>query len=406
MGADLQPGYRDRVDAQDIFLAACKTSMTNRRITILDLRDSPWVDGPGRTTIESAARIDQQRYRILVAGFGGGRKEDSTYIAEARRRGLSVITIPESGPLDLKLVRRVTELIDIYKVDIVHTHEFRSDVIGLFAARQRSVPVVTTIHGWIANDFKGRIYTALDKSILRFFDHIISVSGKISKELVERGIASSKITTLPNALVMEDYCGDRSDESFRSELGVDGDTLLIANIGRLSPEKGQGDFIAAASAIYQRLGKVRFLLIGVGPEQQRLEEIVDRHGMRGTVIFCGFRRDMQSIYNSLDLVVQSSYTEGMPNVILEAAMMQVPVIATDVGGTSEIVEHGMTGTLVKSGDLQSLAAAMVDWSKNRGKYGEMAKSAHDFVKERFNFEQRTRQLMAVYDQLLIESGRK
>ncbi len=380
--------------------------MRDRRITILDLRDSPWVDGPGRTTIESAARIDQWRYRILVAGFGDGRNGDSTYLAEARERGLPVITIPESGPFDRKLIRRVAELIDIHNVDIVHTHEFRSDVIGLLAARRRKVPVVTTIHGWIANDLKGRIYTILDKCILRFFDHIISVSGKIQKELVDRGIAPSKVTILPNALVIENYRSDRSDGSFRSELGVDRDTLLIANIGRLSPEKGQADFIAAAKVIHQRLGKVRFLLIGVGPEQQRLEDIVEQYGMRGTVLFCGFRRDMQSIYNSLDLVVQSSYTEGMPNVILEAAMMQVPVIASDVGGTGEIVEHGITGTLIKSGDLQSLAGAMVDWSENRGKYSEMARSAHDLVKERFNFEQRTRQLMSVYDQLLIESGRQ
>lgn len=372
----------------------------SKKITVLDLRDSPWVDGPGRTTLESAARIDREKYRIIVAGFSGGVQKTGEYLREAERRGLSAVRLEESGPLDPGVVKQVLRLIDQYEVDVIHTHEFRSNVIGLVCARLRRLPVVATCHGWIANNVKGRIRVFLDRLTLYFLDHIIVVSKRLQSQLTSQGIGQARITTLPNAVAFENFIRTQNNNSFRAELGVQSGTALLANIGRLSPEKGQAEFIRAAVSVARVFPDIRFILIGIGPDQASLEQLALDSGIADKVVFCGYRSDMSRIYSSLDLVVQSSFTEGMPNVILEAAAMEIPVIATRVGGTSEIIEHGVSGTLVRPGETEELAAAMLSFLRDRPKHLDMARRASQSVRQRFSYESRTEALKCVYDSLV------
>lgn len=374
--------------------------MPERKITILDLRDSPWVDGPGRTTLESATRIDRDKFHIIVAGFTGGAQKTDEYLSEAERRGLVVVRLAESGALDPNVIRQVLKAIDQYAVDIVHTHEFRSNVIGFLCARVRHIPVIATCHGWIANNLKGRIRVLLDRIALFFFDHIIVVSNKLQAQLAAQGIRRSKISALPNAVAFENFTRDHDVQSFREELGVSPDVVLAANIGRLSPEKGQAEFIRAASVVLGTYPNIRFVLIGIGPDRSSLEQLAQECGITDKIIFCGYRADMARIYSSLDLVVQSSFTEGMPNVILEAASMEVPVIATNVGGTAEIIEHGRSGVLVRPGNTGEISSAILDFMRDRQKYADMARRARLSVRERFSYQSRTSRLMRIYDALV------
>lgn len=374
--------------------------MRDGKIIILDLRDSPWVDGPGRTTLETASRIDHARYHIIVAGFTGGNQNNDEYTREAERRGHEVARLRERGALDPGVVKQVLKLIDQHAVDIIHTHEFRSNVIGLFCARRRRLPIVTTCHGWIANSAKGKLRVILDRLTLYFFDYIIVVSKKLQSQLLKQGIRRHRVSALSNAVAFENFGGTVNGKQFRDELGVPPETVLVANIGRLSPEKGPAEFVQAAKIVLQQFATIRFLLIGVGPERAKLEQLVNESGSADKFVFCGYRADMPEIYPSLDLIVQSSFTEGMPNVILEAATMEVPVIATRVGGTSEIIEHGVSGILVQPGETEELAAAMLNFLRDRRKHLDMARTASQTVRLRFSYESRTETLRSIYDSLV------
>lgn len=377
--------------------------MASRKLTILDLRDSPWVDGPGRTTLETAMRIDREWYRIIVAGFTGGAQKTDEYLKDAERRGLPVVRLEESGPFDPSVIRQVLQLIDRNQVDIVHTHEFRSNAIGLICARLRRIPVVATCHGWIANNAKGRLRVLLDRLVLYFFDHIIVVSRKLQSQLHRQGIGLKRMTALPNAVAFENFARRRDGMDLREELNVPADTVLVANIGRLSPEKGQAEFINAAAGVARIHPNIRFLLIGVGPDREQLELQVRDNGFPDHFVFCGYRSDMSRIYSNLDLVVQSSFTEGMPNVILESAAMEVPVIATDVGGTAEIIEHEVSGILVQPGIPRAIEAAMLEFLQNREKYRGLARAARLSVEKQFSYASRTAQMMKIYDGVALKS---
>ena len=376
-----------------------------RKINVLHLRDSPWVDGPGRTILESASRINSGKYGYFIGAFCKRNSMGNPFINAASDRNLNIFRINESHSLDWTILSQIKHLIVREKIDIIHTHEVRSDVIGLIAGKMSGVPVMTTLHGWIQNGFKGKLFTKLDQVILRFFDHVITVSGKMKEEVLRFGLSQERVTVLHNALVIENFRRNQEDGSFRQEIGVGDKTLLAGNIGRLSPEKGQADFIRAAAEILKHCKNAKFALIGSGSDETYLKELVDELNIRDSVIFTGYRNDMLQVYNSLDIVVQSSRTEGMPNVVLEALAMEVPVIATDVGGTSEAVKDNDTGVLISPGNPEEIAAKISEFIGNKGAFKEMAKKGRERVEAKFGFDERTKKLSQIYDRMILGSGR-
>ncbi|MFA7386485.1 MAG: glycosyltransferase, partial [Thiohalobacteraceae bacterium] len=287
-------------------------------------------------------------------------------------------------------------------IDLIHTHDFRSDLYGLTAARRLRIPAVSTCHGWIANDFKGRIYTTVDKFLLRFFDRIIVVSECMGTHLRKKGLPAHKIALIQNALITENYRPRREDRRVQAEWSIPAHHKVVGNIGRLSPEKDQELFLRAAAAYLPEDRDVSFVLIGIGPEEQRLRRLTDDLGIADRVVFAGYRSDMHSVYESLDLVVQSSVTEGMPNVVLEALLMRVPVVATGVGGTAEILADGKMGRLIPAGDLRALVDGMREVLTGSAHVTEWIETGERHVRTCFSHTARLQRIMGVYDETLRE----
>lgn len=367
---------------------------------VLDLRDSPWVDGPGRTILDTASTIDPRRYRITIGAFSGAKHGDHAYLSEAVRRRLDTYPIAEKRALDPEVLRRIMDWCRYNAVDIIHTHDFRSDLYGLMAARRLNIPAVSTCHGWIANNLKGRLYTRVDKFLLRFFDRVIAVSGRMRDQLVACGVAAERIDIVRNALVVDDYRPERRNSTINAEFGVPPGYKVVASIGRLSPEKCQDLYLQAASRLLRDFPETVFLLIGIGPEESRLRALAGQLNIADKVIFAGYRSDMQRIYNGLDLVVQSSNTEGMPNVVLEALLMRVPVVATDVGGTSEIMEHEVSGLLVPPNDLDALVEAVGRVLSAPDALDQWTDAGERHVRTHFSHAARVMKIMEAYDSVL------
>lgn len=367
---------------------------------VLDLRDSPWVDGPGRTILQSATMVDEDSCKIMIGAFFNDSHEKHAYINEAERLRLDILPIKESSAFDRQVIRQILDAISRHSINILHSHDFRSNIFGLICAKRARIPIISTCHGWISNGIKGKIYTNIDKLSLRFFDEVISVSDTMRKQLLAMGIADDRISVIRNALIVDNYQPDRSRQILRDELGLSADTKIIANIGRLSPEKGQDIFLQAAQDLLKRYDKLCFVLIGIGPDKSRLEKLVSELGINDSVVFLGFRKDMHEIYNSIDLVVQSSYTEGMPNVVLESLLMKVPVVATAVGGTSEIIKAGATGVLIEPHNLPQLVDGIAGFLDMPGQYQVMAQAGSEFVGRNFDHNQRVTSLMNVYEKVM------
>ena len=174
-------------------------------VRVLHLRDSPWVDGPGRTILETASRINPQRIDYHIGAFISEPGVDHPLVDAARSRGLNIHTLPDRGGLRGGLVDAVVDLLERLSIDVLHTSEFRSNVLGLLCRRKRSVRLVSSVHGWIANDLRGRIYTLADRALLRYFDHIVLVSHALRRRVPNWWVPDRRVRVLHNALMVESY---------------------------------------------------------------------------------------------------------------------------------------------------------------------------------------------------------
>ncbi len=369
----------------------------SKPIRVLHLRDSPWVDGPGRTILETAARIDRKRVDYVIAPLVQDDGATHPLVVAARERGVLVIPIQDTGPL-APLVERVTGLVDRLDIEILHSSEFRTNLVALRCRRRRpALKLVSTTHGWIANDARGRLKTLLDRVLLRRFDRVILVSRAMRRRLPRWWVPEARVQVIHNALMLDSY-GRGAPASARSIPRSGGPVALLA-AGRLSAEKGLDLLLRALAEVSREYPNLRLTIAGTGPKEPALRRLGDELGLTEKVRYIGYVADMPSLYAESDLVVQSSLTEGLPNVMLEAAYLGVPVVATDVGGTREVIEHGVSGWLVPAGSAAALAAGVRRYLQDSAAFIAMAAKGRRHVEEHFSIDSRTQKQISLYEEL-------
>ena len=187
--------------------AEARVSHRNAPLRVLHLRDSPWIDGPGRTILETASSIDRTRIDYHVGAFINAPGASHPLVDALRKRGLAVHEVVDDGTSVKRIAEQVVALIDSLRIDILHTSEFRSTVIGLMCRRRRPVRLVSTAHGWIANDLRGKVKSCLDRVLRRRCDRVILVSHALRRQLPRWLVPDSRVRVVRNALVLERFAG-------------------------------------------------------------------------------------------------------------------------------------------------------------------------------------------------------
>lgn len=258
-----------------------------------------------------------------------------------------------------KNIREVISYLSGKQFDLIHTHGYRADLIGLAASKYFRLPIVSTCHGFISNDRKLGFYNRLDAFLLKYFNGVIAVSERMKQELIATGVDEKKIQVITNAVLVE----ARSDatkirKEIRLQLGINEEEFVFGFVGRLSEEKGV-DYLLEAVKQGLMLGNPwRLVLIGDGPQRALLERTVYYSGLTDQVIFAGFQSNAATWYSAMDAFVLASLTEGTPMALLEAMANGIPAIATSVGGVPALLTNGENGLLVPSANPVKLLEAM------------------------------------------------
>jgi glycosyltransferase involved in cell wall biosynthesis len=367
-------------------------------IRVLDLRDTYEIGGPGKTIIETQRFIDRDRFALSVGVFRTRTESRETPFTRACTDvGLTVHEIHGYNQYDPLMVRRLAKLVVRERIDIVHAHESKSDMLAYLASPLHGARTMTTLHGWIGNSRKQRLLINLDRRVVARFDRAIAVSQPIREQLLAAGARPERVTLLHNAIVTDRYRRTGQRNQLGQVLGYDPpDGPRLVTIGRLSREKGHADFLEALAQVARQGHAFSAVLIGDGAERANLERQAFALGIRDRVHLPGYVAGAERVLEEVDLLVLPSHTEGLPNAVLEALMMDVPVLATAVGGTPEILTDGDTGRLVPPRDPAALAAALLDFFRQPEAWQAMARRGRAVVETRFDFRQRTRQLEAIY----------
>jgi len=378
--------------------------MARRPVRVLHLRDSPWIDGPGRTILESATHFDPGRIDYHIGVFVSRSSDTHPLIEAARQRGARAHGIVDIGGFDRHVLGQVLQLVKDLDIDVVHTSELRSSLYGwLCRWRLPQIKLVATTHGWIANSWRRRMMRVADKALLRQFDAVVMVSAAMRRLVPAWWLPPHKVEIIHNALPVEVYGGKFADLP-RRPIDRDG-RVVVLNVGRLSPEKGQELLLRAFAEAARAHPHMELWFAGHGPLEQGLRGLAASLGLGDRVRFLGYVADMPALYHEVDVVVQSSFTEGMPNVILEAAYLRVPIIATAVGGTVEVIDHSVNGWLIPAGSVVELGRALDAFVAEPERFAVMGAKGRERIASQFSFDARTEKVTRLYERLVAKNAR-
>ncbi len=356
--------------------------------------------GPEKTILRSPRFADPARYSVTAAYLYPQGDPGMCVIREsAKQLKCPLYEIAEAHALDRHALDAMTELCRDLKIDIWHSHDYKTNVLGRLIRRKHPMKLVTTAHGFTRETWRTRLYYHIDNLAMLGYDQVIAVSPPLVKHCAYHGVNPDRLTYIPNAIDTTEYRRTQTPGLAKAEMGLPADSFAIGVIGRLSIEKGVDRAIRMIADLVKTQPQAELHLIGDGPQRKELEQLAMQLGVANAIRWWGWQTDARPIYEMLDLLLLPSRTEGLPNVVLEAMAMLVPAAATDVGGVSDLLDHGGCGVILGEDEH--------DWTKsisplltNQGICDAFTERAYQRVCQSFTFKSRMQKIMGVYDRVL------
>jgi glycosyltransferase involved in cell wall biosynthesis len=355
---------------------------------VVHLTDSPFFGGPERQILGLSVNLPAS-VRTTILCFRD-HASSAPFLEQLTRAGVTARTIGHANPRFLGMIADVARELRATRADLLVCHGYKADVLGLIAARRVGIPVLSVSRGWTGHTRKVRAYEALDRLVLRRMDGVVCVSEGQAAKVRAAGVPASRVHVIQNSIDTSRFAtGDAKARSagraaLQALFAAPRD-LIVVGVGRLSPEKGFDQLVEAARQVVQELPAAGFVIIGDGPSRQALETQIHDAGLGRQVVLAGFRSDVDALLPGADVLAQSSHTEGLPNVVLEACAAGVPVVATSVGGTGEVIADGMNGYLVPAGAPRALASRLLELLRSPERRQAMGEQGRRIVRRDFSF---------------------
>ncbi len=387
-----------------------------KRIRVLQIISGFAVEGPlggiERFGIELVRNLDNTKFEPILCGLWRYHvpyeEQQITILQEEGIKCFFAANWQEDRPYRsfFRARKGILRYFEGQSAHLIHSHCQFGDILALLVSRQlKAQAALRTVHNereWQKRPFRRIVLTNMMYPL--FFNVETGVSQQVVNNLNTRPVTTllrKKSLYIPNAINLQRFT--LSKHNFknikRKELGLPNSALVIGTIGRLTPQKGYTFFLEAAALVHSQIQSTYFLIIGDGELREELENLARSLGIEDAVLFLGSRQDVEILFTVMDIFVSSSLWEGLPTVILESMASKVPVIATDVSGTRELVQNGKTGICVPPANANFLAQAILqainqpEWMKT------MAENAHSLVRN-FSIAQISKQYMNLYLKLL------
>lgn len=365
-----------------------------------------FVTGQAKNLLEFAqrSRVETEGVRAVDLSLvtyerGAGEGEKNKFVTGARQARVDLDLVTEQGRFDPSALAQIRAIIEKRNPDIIQTHNVKSHFLMRLSGVWKTRKWLAFHHGYTTTDFKMRCYNQLDRWSLRRASRVVTVCGAFARDLAEKGVARERIIVRHNSVNPFSPPDAAAIETLRSQFPPEIPVLLV--VGRLSHEKGHADFLAALDMLRHRTSlPFHAVLVGDGPEQQRLEALRTRLGLEKAVTFAGLQHDVRPYYATATVVVMPSHSEGSPNVLLEAMAAGVPVVATRVGGVPEIAANEETALLTEPRNPEALADAMARMLSDPALRPRLAANAKALAENRYSPDAYRRSLVAIYEKVL------
>jgi succinoglycan biosynthesis protein ExoA len=367
---------------------------------ILHLRASNFVGGPEHQLLRYAESECHDAWSIVLGTFRGP-EEGSDFLRAIEARGLDSVSLPASSWGSA--LRALIQVIRRERIELLCTHGYRSDVLGLLAGRHLDIPVACFLRGWTRENYKVRLHEAIDRFAVHFADRVVCLSATQARKLSRPSKPTDKIRIVCNAIDaprIDQSLRIRSRCELRRRFNLSQEAVVVATAGRLSPEKGASDFLEAIAHVKKHFPLVRFLIFGDGVLRQSLENRARLLNLADRVVFAGFHADLRGMVPGFDLLVNPSHSEEMPNIVLESLAAGIPVVATAVGGVPDIAGPEGALHLVPPRNPQILGNAIRELLGNQVLREKLAQAGPERVRQAFSVTAQQSQLHDLYAELL------
>ncbi len=371
-------------------------------IRVLELR-SVWGTGggPDKTILNGARYSDPSRFAVTVCYIRDARDTVFNIDRRAAELGLDYVEVLERHSLDHRIWPQLKRIVAEKKIDIVHAHDHKTDAVTWALARRTSIIPLSTAHGFSGYTRRESVYYAIEKRLLAMFPRVIAVSNPIRTELIRTGTRAERISLINNGIDHRVFRRDPSKrDGLRQALTLPSEAIAIGAVGRLEIEKRFDVLIDAFAGLKTRHPRAILLIVGEGTLRPELERQIAARGLGDAVRLLGLRSDVKDLHAAFDYFVQSSEREGTPNAVLEAMALETPTVATDVGGTSELMTDGVDGLLAPRNDVAGLQAVLDRALSDPAAAAHRARAARQRVERDLSFDERMRKVEQVYEELV------
>jgi glycosyltransferase involved in cell wall biosynthesis len=318
--------------------------------------------------------------------------------ADLREAGIPLTIIGKRWKLDPQAFWRLKQHVAALRPDLIHTWMFAANMYGFAAARACGVKNVV-IGQRCVDPWKSRLQLALDRQLAKRCRGVVVNSEGVRDFYVRHGAPAEQVRVIPNGVAMPSP-PSTTRRQLLAELGLPEQSRIIGLVGRLWAQKRIKDAIWAADLLKVIRGDVHLLIIGDGPQRDRLRRFRDQVCISGKVHFLGQRGDVPRLLPHFDVLWSTSGYEGQSNAILEAMASGVPVVATDIPGTRELVVPDVTGYLVPVGDRAGFARRTERLLNDTALAGRFSAAARQRMENEFSVEKMVERHATLYRELL------
>jgi glycosyltransferase involved in cell wall biosynthesis len=312
---------------------------------------------------------------------------EGEWAADLQARGIEVRALRRGPGFRPQVGRAIARFAAERDIDVLHCHQYSPFVYGRIAAMwNRRLKIVYTEHGRLSDtppSWKRRLVNPL---LSRFDGSIVAVSHELRDYMIESRFPRELVRVIHNGIEPAQVATALDRRRARMLLGLDERAFVVTTVARLDPVKDLVTLLDAFAFVRKRVPSARLVIVGDGPERQRLADRAEREDLAGSVQITGYRPDVRALLPAADVYASSSISEGVSITILEAMATGIPVVATAVGGTPEILSDGTGGILVPSREPVRLAAAIVWLAQDHRRRRALAAAARRRLEASFTID--------------------
>jgi glycosyltransferase involved in cell wall biosynthesis len=368
-----------------------------RKIKILECIRQGQIGGGESHLLSLVENLDRTRFEPAVLSFTEGPMIDRLHLL-----GVETYVIHTEKPFDFRVWSEVKALLKKLQIEMIHAHGTRAASNILWAARSLNIPVVYTIHGWSFHPDQHPLIRAIRIRSEKYLTSRSAVNISVSASNQQSGrqyIRDFDSIVINNGIDRNKFAPGKVVKNIRESLGIPGDRILVLFLARFTNHKQPLTLIKAFREAVAAVPALYLLMVGDGDQKKEAVEWVEHTGMQENIGFQPFRQDVPDVLAAADIFVLPSLWEGLPIGLLEAMAMGKAIIATEVDGTREIVEHERNGLLIQPGDVSALTAALIRLAKDEALRTAFQQKTIETVRERFDAEEMTRKIEQVYEEL-------